>query len=289
MRRAARLPALPLVVDTAVLAAIPGVLAAIHFGIPAATELLAFDHDQVRGYTLLTAAYVHGSDAHLYSNVAAYALIVWCPYLLSVSTGGRRWFLRVSAALLLVIPVLTSLTNYLVLGNLYPGVVPVTLGFSPVIAGFIGLYLVSIIRLVATRYSPPLAGLTGLVLGIEVIQIAAVRYDPRLTVVSVAALVIAGLVTRRIEWRGRVATAWTAVQSRTVLIQLLFVIVLAVNAAVYIRWLVPQPDQLVRDAGIISLVGHATGLVSGVVIALAALYLTGASITPELNRSQSRN
>jgi hypothetical protein len=247
MRRVAGLPAFLLVVDLAVLAAIPGILATIHFGVPAATELLAFDHGRVRGYTLLTTAYVHGSDAHLYDNLVAYALIVWFPYLLSVSTDDRRWFYRVTTALLLVVPVLTSLTNYLVLGVLYPGVVPVSLGFSSVIAGFIGLYLVSIMRVVAEHYSLDLAGLTGVALGIEVIQIAAVRYDPRLTVLSVAVLITAGLViTRRDGWRERIPTAWAAVQPRTVVVQVLFVVLLAVNAGVYIRWLFPRPQQVVR-------------------------------------------
>ena len=290
MRRVAGLPVYLLVVDLVVLAAIPGILVAVHFGVPAAHEMLAFDHGRVRGYTLLTTAYVHGSDAHLYSNLVAYALIVWFPYLLSVSTDDRRWFYWVTATLLVVVPVLTSLTNYLVLGLMYPSVVPISLGFSSVIAGLIGLYLVSIMRLVADHYSWHLAGLTGLSLGVEVIQIAAVRYDPRLTVGSLAVLVTAGLVvTRRDGWQERISIAWAAIQERTVVIQVLFVVLLAVNAGVYIRWLFPRPEQFVRDAGVINVVGHTTGLACGVVIALAATRLGDTSIFPQSPRSRSSN
>lgn len=290
MRRAAGLPVSLLLVDLAVLAAIPGLLAAVHFGMPGIRELLVFDHGRVRGYTLLTTAYVHGSDAHLYSNLEAYVRIIWFPYLLSVDAGDRQWFYRVTTTLLLAVPVLVSLTNYLVLGLMFPDVVPITLGFSSVIAGFIGVYLVSIMRLVADYYSLYLTGLTGLVLAIEIIQIAAVRYDLRLTIGSVALLATAGLfVARRGEWQERISKAWAAIQDRTVVIQLLFVGLLAVNAGVYIHWLYPQPELLVRDTSTLNLVGHTTGLVCGVVMALAALRLKTASIVPESRRSRSSN
>jgi hypothetical protein len=271
MPRVAGVPTQLLAVDIGGLAAIPVVLATIHFGVPSGFETFAFNHGEFRVYTLFTSAYVHTSDAHLYSNLVAYTLVIGFPYLLSIATDGRRWFYHTTLALLLVLPVLTSLTNYLVLG-VYSDAVPVTFGFSPVVAGIIGLYIISITRLIAYRYTPTPAALTGLGLGVGIVQVVAVRYDLRLTVIAVAGIIAAGVVV------SRYGTAWDDVipnrdvlWDRTVVVDTLFVVLLAVTAGLFVLWLFPPSTQIAGDSGVINIVGHAAGLVCGTLIALVAL------------------
>mgnify|MGYP007124890849 CR=1 FL=1 len=117
MTRLGGIPMRFVLLDLGVLAAIPAVLAGIHFVVPAAYELLAFDHAKVRGYTLLTSVYVHGSDTHLYNTVWAYANVIGLPYFLSIGTGSRRWFYQVTLSFLVVLPVLAVLPRFSGIGR----------------------------------------------------------------------------------------------------------------------------------------------------------------------------
>jgi hypothetical protein len=137
-------------------------------------DALVFDHRQVRGYTLLTAAYVHASGPHLLQNLDAYLRIVGLPYLYSLASDGRRWFWRTTLTLLLVVPILTNLTSYTLLPVLYPDVTPVTYGFSDVVAGFAGVLIVAVGRFVQARHSSTVAwtvSCTGGALAVAVIGI----------------------------------------------------------------------------------------------------------------------
>ena len=54
-----------------------------------------FNHKQFRGYTVLTAVYVHASETHLRQNLDGYLRTVGFPYLYSLADHGRRWFQNV--------------------------------------------------------------------------------------------------------------------------------------------------------------------------------------------------
>jgi hypothetical protein len=293
MTRFGGLPIRLLLFDLGVLAAIPAVLVGIHFGVPSAYELLAFDHAKVRGYTLFTSAYVHGSDTHLYDTVWAYAEIIGLPYFLAIGTAGRRWFYQVTLAFLVVLPVLVSITDYLVLGPVFTPTAPTTLGFSYIVAGFVGLYIVCIVRLVGYRYSREHAELTGLVLGIMIIQTVAARYNPQLTVVSIAAIIAAGVIyIRRSVTGGRTVPSLHIRWNRRVIVDTLFVAFLATVAGLFVLWFFPPPEQIIRDSGAVDIIGHAAGLVYGSVIALIALRLEpsapASQVSPSRNQIENR-
>ncbi|WP_311172279.1 hypothetical protein [Halobellus ordinarius] len=141
--------------DVAGLVGIALMLAGIqYYALLPVRDALVFDHGRVRGYTLLTAAYVHTSETYLLQNLDAYLRIVEFPYLYSVARHGRRWFWRTTLALLFVLPILTS---YALLPVLYPGVTPVTYGFSDIAAGFAGVLIVAVGRYVQARHSTTVA------------------------------------------------------------------------------------------------------------------------------------
>ncbi|MFC6873517.1 hypothetical protein [Halobellus marinus] len=77
--------------DVIELVGIALVLAGIHYSAPLSVrDALVFNHGQVRGYTLLTAAYVHASEPHLLQNLDGYVRIVGFPYLYSLASNVRR-------------------------------------------------------------------------------------------------------------------------------------------------------------------------------------------------------
>jgi hypothetical protein len=289
MTRFGGVPLRLVLLDLGVLAAIPAILIGIHLGIPSSYELFAFDHAKVRGYTLLTSAYVHGSDTHLYDTVWAYAKIIGLPYLLAIGTGGRRWFYRVTLVFLIVLPVLVSITDYLVLGPVFTPTAPTTLGFSYVVAGFVGLYIVCIARLVGYRYSREHAELTGLALGIIVVQIIAARYNLQFTIVSIAGIIAAGVIyIRRSVTGGRATPSLDIYWTRQVIIDTLFVGVLVVSAGVFVLWFFPPADQVIREATAVDIIGHAAGLVYGSLLALIGLRLEPSSLGSQVSPSRTQ-
>lgn len=278
MTRFGGVPLRLVLLDLGVLAVIPVVLVAIHLGIPSAYEVLAFDHAKVRGYTLLTSVYVHGSDTHLYNTVWAYANVIGLPYFLSIGTGSRRWFYQVTLSFLVVLPVLVSITDYLVLGPVFTPTAPTTLGFSSIVAGFVGLYIVCIARLLSYRYSREHAELTGLGLGIIVVQIAAARYNPQLTVVSVAAITATGvLYIRRSVPDDQTFPSLDIRWNRQIIIDTLFVAFLAGTVGMFVLQFFPPPEQIIREATAVNVIGHTSGLVYGLLIALIELQMERSS------------
>jgi hypothetical protein len=87
------------------LTAVPIFLAAIHFFTPdTLQQALAFDHTRFNGYTLLTAAYVHASDAHLCNNLIGYALTATYAYALCLTVDELAWFRSTFLVHLLTLP-----------------------------------------------------------------------------------------------------------------------------------------------------------------------------------------
>jgi hypothetical protein len=106
---------LPYNIDTGSLTAVAVLLVAVYFLTPPSIQAaLAFDHGQFAPHTLLTAAYVHGSDSHLYNNLIGYAIAALYTYALCLSVDERQWFRRKFSVQLLVIPILVNLVSYTV-------------------------------------------------------------------------------------------------------------------------------------------------------------------------------
>lgn len=141
---------------------VPILLAAIHFLVPdAVQQTLAFDHERFSVYTLLTAAYVHNSDPHLFGNITGYLLATFYAYMHCVAAGERRWFRQTFVVFLVILPVLVSLASYAIFSTQYPSVSPTSRGFSGVVAGFGGFLIAALAVYLRNRYSAALGRTVG--------------------------------------------------------------------------------------------------------------------------------
>jgi hypothetical protein len=134
---------------------IPAVLLVlVHTLFPTATaELLQNggpESNVAVGYAL---SFVHMSDAHLYGNIGGYLTIGFLTLILCVRLIKIKWFYVTSILLLTVLPLLTNLFLYDLLGILYGPNQIQFVGFSHIVSGFVGFSLVvfiSSLRLIYT-------------------------------------------------------------------------------------------------------------------------------------------
>jgi hypothetical protein len=133
-----------LVVDAGLLSMLAWVLVGIHVLVPSSVRTqLAFDHAAFIPWTLWTHAYVHDGWSHLVQNVGGFVTLAGVAYILCRVLNARRWFWVSTVAFLMVLPVLVSLSSYVLLGWFVPAAIPVEHGFSGVVAGFAGLVFVA--------------------------------------------------------------------------------------------------------------------------------------------------
>lgn len=139
-------------VDTLPLAGLLIAIISIHILLPASfREQFVFSFDAFEPHTLLTAAYVHLNDAHLWSNVRGFCYTVPFAYLLCRLQGRRRWFWTSTLLFLTILPVLTQLTSYA--AWTLSGVDGITIrGFSGVVSGYAGFVLAAHARDLTDRY-----------------------------------------------------------------------------------------------------------------------------------------
>jgi len=168
-------------IDISALAVISIILFVIHRIVaPAPDNAFVFHHARFRWYTLLTSAYIHYSIPHLFENVFAYARLIAFPYAVCLLSGHRGWFWRTIAGLLLLLPIVSSLTSYVLLPEIYPNTTPITYGFSPVIAGVSGFLGVAIVRHLWTKYSPTCVVYSSVLGGLLFIQLIDTKFHGRL-------------------------------------------------------------------------------------------------------------
>lgn len=177
------------IVDFGAVFGVIAILVAIHFLLPDSVhQALIFDHERFRVYTLLTAAYVHAGNNHLFANVIGYLLPTLYIYILCIAVGEQRWFRRTFVVLLTVLPVLVSLSSYAIFSIRFPGLSPTSQGFSGVAAGFGGFLLVALAVYVRSRYSQELAQSVGISIFLILMLIVDVVYAGRVR------FVVSGLV-----------------------------------------------------------------------------------------------
>ena len=162
--------------ELTVLGALPLLLYSVQHGFPGLHDALIFNHARFRGYTLITSAYVHHSENHLLNNLFGYGRIALFPYIFCRLSGHRQWFRRTMVALLLVLPVLSGLTNYFVLPHLYPEVIPLSAGFSSIVAGFVAFLCVALGRYLWTEYDGLVAGTATAIGGFCLVALLEVRW-----------------------------------------------------------------------------------------------------------------
>jgi hypothetical protein len=250
------------------LAAIPIFLAAVHFLTPDAfQQALAFDHTRFNGYTLLTAAYIHASDAHLYNNLIGYALAATYTYALCLTVDEFSWFRRTFLIHLLTLPILVNLTSYAIFAILVPDAEPVSRGFSGVVSGFVGFLLVALYVFVQKRHSRMIGYATGLITLLLLMQLIDLRYSGGFRPAVTGLIALASLLMLTPYVRSGIEIPEKEKQ-RNIGLSIAGVAVVGFILAYLILKLFPEAGALTEDGAFTNIFGHAAGFLWGILVSI---------------------
>ena len=254
--------------DLLVVAAVPGVLAAVHWFVPSAVQTAYVLYpESYTPLTLFTAAFLHASWLHLAGNVVGYTVAVGAAYLLCLVLAERRWFLLTTVVLVLSLPILVNRTALLVLGGYFGEWSMSIRGFSGVVAGFGGFTFAALLAYVGRRtdrWTAFFAGLAvTLLLLLEILGVYADDLPPVSTGLVALGVVLCGLEigrrglrggtpASRADWRGLGSTAGVFLWTLAVLF-------------VFVRMLFPA--EVVADGLYVNVYAHAIGFLYGFVVA----------------------
>ena len=251
------------------LAVVPIFLAAIHFLTPETfRQALAFDHTRFNGYTLLTAAYIHASDAHLYNNLIGYALASTYTYALCLTADELSWFRRTFLVHLLTLPTLVNLTSYAIFAILVPGAEPVSRGFSGVVSGLVGFLLVALYVFVQKRHSRMIGYATGLITLLLLMQLIDLRYSGGFRPVVTSLIALASLLVLSSYFRSGIEIPGKE-ERRNIGLSIAGIAVVAFIAAYMILKLFPEAGAIVEDGAFTNIFGHAAGFLWGILISIS--------------------
>jgi len=263
-----------LALDAALLLSIPTLLAAIHFLTPTSLQqILVFDHTRFNGYTLLTAAYVHASNTHLFSNLVGYALTALYTYALCLFVDERQWFRRTLPLHLLVLPVLVNLTSYAIFQLQYPDADPVSRGFSGVVGGLGGFLLVALYVFVKKRHDGEIAYAVGLTVFLLLMQLIDLRYAGGFRP-SVTGLVLLGSGLVFVQYARRGVEVPDGEARHKVVITAGAVGLVGVVLGVLILGLFPEAEALVEGGSFTNVFAHAAGFVWGIVLTITIRFVS---------------
>jgi len=256
------------VLDTTILLTIPFLLAAVHFLAPTPLQqALVFNHTRFNVYTLLTAAYVHASNTHLYSNLLGYGLTATYTYALCLFVDERDWFRRTLPLHLIALPILVNLTSYAIFQLQYPDADPVSRGFSGVVAGLGGFLLVALYVFVKKRHDGELAWAVGLTIFLLLMQLIDLRYAGGFRL-SVTGLVLLGGLLVFVPYVRHGVEVPDGEGQREAVITAGAMGLVGVVLGVLILGLFPSAEALVEDGTFTNVYAHAAGFVWGVGLAL---------------------
>jgi hypothetical protein len=245
--------------DALLIGGVAVVLAVVHLVLPPATRArLAFDHGTLDPVTVFTSAFVHVDGRHLLGNVAGYLAAAALAYGLAVQVGRRQWFRVTFGCFLLGLPVAVGLTSYAILAWQFPGIDPITRGFSGVGAGFVGFVFVAMLAGIRDAFGARTALFVGLAVWLLLLLEVYVIYAGSLTLTVGVVTAIGwgfclwGLLGEVDLADSQWARYWPALgQVTTVVVFLvLFVAILF-------------PARIVADGTVTNVFAHATGLLYG--------------------------
>lgn len=244
----------------------------IHVVVPARVQLhLAFDHQRLAPWTLLTGAYVHNSTTHLLGNLLGFGVSAAVAYALCVLQGRQRWFWKTTAGFLLVLPVVVHMTSYAAFQSL--GIEPTSRGFSGVVAGYVGFILFALVRDIADRHGTAIG--QPVALGVMVLLLAEVT----LIYVGVPSPLVTGLLLGALAlsigalWQRGRHRAWDTSIRGQLAVETAQAAAIVVILVLFVWALFPA--QLVTDGTTTNIVAHAAGIMWGLVLAGATALRTG--------------
>jgi len=246
--------------------ALPVLLGVIHYALSgSAKQALAFSHDQFAIHTLFTAAYVHAGQGHLLNNVVGYLLATLYTYMLCVAAEERRWFWRTFVLFLLALPILVSLSSYLVFSTWFPSITVVSRGFSGVVAGFGGFLLVALAVYVQNRYSTELGTVVGVSSFLVLMAIIDFIYAGRVRLV-IAALLVAGITLQIGSYLWQTDIDLGELDRRRIVqdvgaVVLVFLVLGYIIVSMF-------PAEIAQNGNATNIIAHAMGFLLGVVFSI---------------------
>lgn len=254
-----------LVGDAGLLSLLVWVLVGTHVLVPTGVRAqLAFDHAAFVPWTLWTHAYVHHGWAHLLQNVGGFSVIASVAYILCRVLNARRWFWVSTVAFLTVLPVLVSLSSYVLLGWIAPVATPVERGFSGVVAGFAGLVFVAFLVWMKLEAGLAVTQAIGQMVVLLMLWELSVIYvgwiDVRATALVAFGLALSWvLLIRAVSWRdawNRREAWWTELGLTIGVVFVLLTVVVALF-----------PTDLVSGGTFTNIFAHGAGFVWGGLVA----------------------
>jgi hypothetical protein len=243
-------------------------LVGVHYLVPEAIEAqLTFDHAHPVPWASVTAGYVHHSTQHLVSNLVGFCLGGGVVYALCRLQNRRRWFVSTTLLFLVFLPALVTATSFWAFHSL--GVAPTSRGFSGVVAGYVGFIIVAVSRFVGTRSEQRVGVHVGTAIWIVLLTELLVIYEGvpsvlQVTLVGVGlTLTLGGVIVRGSRQE------WSKASRRRVAIQTGFVTLVVAFLVMFV--VVLFPHQIVRDGVTTNIVGHAAGVVWGMVLAIVGM------------------
>ncbi len=185
--------------------------------------------------------------------------------MLCVAVDERRWFWRTFVVFLVALPILVSLSSYVVFSTWFPEASPISRGFSGVVAGFAGFLLVALAVYVRKRYSTELGGVVGVSSFLVLMATIDFIYSGRVRLV-VGGLVAAGIALQvgSYVWQAEVDLEELD-RSRVAQDVWAVVLVFAVLGYIVVSMF---PAEVVQDGGFTNIIAHAIGFLLGVILSI---------------------
>lgn len=255
--------------DGAGILLVPLLLAAIHWGLPNAADVLNLNGMPPPGLPgSFLATFVHLDTAHLLGNVLNYLVVAPVAYFFSMRVRRVRWFYVTAPLLVTILPLVTMELSRKAITVMTPTATPVFIGFSDAVAGFVGFAYLAFLVYCRIQYDLRTVFLIGVFLAIAPTTII-FRNQPPLGMLSGAAAVLIGVVIAHTvrDTNDEATGQMASVADRfTVLI-----VATILFAALGVR-LVPMTE--VGPAFGPRLVGHLLGVIAGLCIGLITAILT---------------
>jgi hypothetical protein len=265
------LPSRAAIIDSLLLGSVATLLVAIHYLLgPSIHALLAFDHQAVNLWGLLTAAYVHHDAQHLFGNVATFLIAGSLASGLYRMAGQRRLFHLLLGPLLVVLPVLVLATSFGVVSIVAPEAAPTERGFSGVASGFIGVAFAALFGLVARWYSPQSAWRLGVGAFIILEATVGLIYGGGQSFKMLGLAIFGGFL---IGWDLARVTEWPTSREAWIDWGMHAGFVALVVMMLVLFMLVMFPAQVVTDDSTINIVAHGVGFLYGIGFALVGWFL----------------
>lgn len=257
--------------DTVLSLSIPTVLVLVHFSLSDSlyTEVV-FTFGDPSPVTVWTSAFAHGSMTHLSSNLAGYIITIVCGLrLYSARLQARTQFWVTVVVLLVIVPPLTSVIDYVVLYR-HAGLIAdgaTSKGFSGIVSGLGGVALAGIGFVVVDEYDATTGADTVLFVILAAFGVLTVTNE--ILTPTIAALLTLAVLVRAVGLVLR-SDLRRPSQIRHRVKQHAVSIVEIGGYAVVVCLLVSLmfPLEIVRDGGFVNILAHAVGFVSGAATAV---------------------